>query len=180
MEDGDYLIIPQQGRNGTWFEYNDGSGTTQYPVTTTGIPFIMSSPGDPASPLYAAQIDGSMDSSSSPYAGMGFTFTNPEGPYNAAAYGYTGISFWAKVGAGTASSVRFMVSQSQTTPPSNGGSCATTCYDNYGENLIFTNTWTQYSVNFNQMTQAGWGIPVTFDPTSLMTVQWQVAGRGDL
>ena len=45
---------------------------------------------------YGAHILGKVSANGDPlFAGMGFSFTDPKGPYDATKY--TGVSFWAKV-----------------------------------------------------------------------------------
>ena len=52
---------------------------------------------------HSAHMSGKVGGGAVVYAGMGFNFVDPKGPYNAS--GYKGISFWAKAGPGTTHAV---------------------------------------------------------------------------
>lgn len=85
---------------------------------------------------------------------------------------YTGITFWAKAAAGTASTLRVMVPDRNTDPA--GGVC-TACNDHAGLDVTLTTTWRQYTISFATMTQRGFGSPPEGAPLTgaLYGVQFQ-------
>ncbi|HVZ81218.1 MAG TPA: hypothetical protein VHE12_10560 [bacterium] len=100
------------------------------------------------------------------YAGFGFSFTNTSSPgctnncgityYDGTVAGYTGISFWAKVGSKAASIC------------SNAQPVNVDLVDNVGDHLVsipLTTTWTQFTIYYNQV--AG------LTPTSLYQIVWK-------
>ena len=169
METSSNQILVQQGRNGVWFDYVDGSGT----ITPSAVnPFVMSQPGVNGE-NYAAHISG-MDPS---YAGLGLDFTNPVGSYDASAY--SGFTFWAK------GSVPLMISaqapEVATQPLADGGTCTFNCSDSFQQSLNIGTTWTQYTVYFSNLRQEGWGAPAVFNSSQLTGLQWAMpTGNFDL
>ena len=170
LEDGDGQIIVQGGRNAYWFSFVDPAGTV-WP-SGAGAGFAMSAPGSSQSPRYAARITGACAS----FAGLGVYLKYPNGPYDAGAY--NGFTFSAKTGPGLGwASVQ--VATSATSPVSYGGACVSNCYDNFQEPVTFTGSWAQYTVYFSNLNQQGWGTPAVFDPSQLMTLQWNLQGFGN-
>lgn len=167
-------VIVQKGRNGYWYTFLDKQGTTVSPPA--GHTFIMSPGGIPGSTT-AARMMGKTSSSGDPiFVGMGFSFTNPKGQYDASAY--TGVSFYAKVAPGSTKSVRLKVPDVNTDPD---GKVCTECFNDFGADLTLTEQWTQYTIPFAQMSQMeGWGSPSkpAIDKTKLYGMQWQVNQPG--
>jgi hypothetical protein len=58
------------------------------------------------------------------------------------------------------------------------GTCTAMCNDNYAKAITPTATWSQFTVMFNDpmFKQQAFGTPVTFDPNTLIGVQFQVPG----
>jgi len=173
-EDNNNQLTVQSGRNGYWYTYVDSLGTTITPPAKTT--FLQSSGGAKDS-KFAAHYAGKVSATGDPlYAGLGFSFTDPKGPYDATQY--TGISFQAKVGPGSVKSVRLKVPDVNTDP---AGKVCTECYNDFGEDLTLTDQWKKYTIPFAAMKQLdGWGAPnpPTIDKSKLYGVQWQVNDRG--
>jgi hypothetical protein len=172
MESGSSSIPHNCGRQGNWFTFNDA---TSGGVQTPSVPSPVVISGGRGSSLHAAESQGHGFTNWG--AGFGVTVNTPPGsstpsPYNANAY--KGITFWAHVTAGTTASVRVMLPISGTDP--SGGKCSPSskCDDHYSTTLTFSSTWTQYTVLFSQLAQQGFGTPVSWDPTQLLGVQFQV------
>ena len=53
-----------------------------------------------------------------------------------------------------------------------GTGAVTGCDDGHGRLVVLTPEWTTYDLPFAQITQAGWGRPVVFDATKVMSVQF--------
>jgi len=176
LEDGDNVIQPIGSRVGYWYTYNDGTGTQ---VPAPSVLFKGTAPGSTATPKFAATTSGPAFTSYG--AGMGFDFNNTAKkscPYNASVY--TGIKFWAKANTGnmTGMTLKAMIKIPATTPTTaDGGTCAAKCEDHFflKPAPALTATWTQYTMPFASIAQDGFGTAATFDKTSLLGVQFQVA-----
>jgi endoglucanase len=173
-EDGTNQVKVQKGRNGYWYTFVDKVGSTISPPF--GKTFIMSK-GGPNGSMYTAQFLGKVSSTGDPlYAGMGFSFTNPKGQYDASAY--SGLSFYAMVGPNTVKAVRLKVPDVATDPD---GKVCTECFNDFGTDLTLTTEWKQYSIPFSDMAQMeGWGAPHPkgIDKSKLYGMQWQVNSPG--
>jgi hypothetical protein len=172
-EDNNNQVAPNKGRSGYWYVFLDKVGTTITPAA--GGTFSMSKGGANGS-AYAAHVNGKIGNGTVVYGGVGFNFVDPKGAYDASAY--KGISFWAKVGEGSATKIRLKVPDGDTDPD---GKVCTECFNDFGTDLTLTTTWTKYTVSFSQMAQMqGWGAPhpAAIDPKKLFGVQWQVNTPG--
>jgi endoglucanase len=174
IADGNNQIIVQDGRKGYWYTFVDKVGTTISPPA--GHKFIQS-PGGANGAAFAAHMLGKVSSSGDPqYAGMGFSFTNPKGPYDASKF--TGVAFYAKVGPGSQKAVRLKVPDVNTDPD---GKVCTECFNDFGADLDLTEEWKRYVIPFAQMSQMeGWGSPQKdhIDKSTLFGMQWQVNKAG--
>jgi len=172
-EDDNNQVAPNKGRSGYWYTFADKKGSSVTPAA--GGTFAMSKGGASGS-AHSAHVSGKVGGAEVVYAGMGFNFVEPKGPYNAGAY--KGISFWAKVGEGSATKVRLKVPDINT---DGDGKVCTECYNDFGADLELSTTWTKYTVPFSTMAQLpGWGAPhpPAVDTTKLFGVQWQVNAPG--
>jgi len=173
-EDNNNQILIQKDRKGYWYTFVDKAGSTLSPPA--GTKFIMSA-GGPKESHHAARMLGKVSGNGDPlFAGMGFSFANPKGPYDASAY--TGVSFWAKVGAGSIKTVRLKVPDIDTDPD---GKRCTECFNDFGADLTLTDKWQKYTIPFATMKQMdGWGspAPATVDKSKLYGLQWQVSAQG--
>jgi hypothetical protein len=146
----------QSDRNGGWYVYADGTGTTNPPASVDGGPPFPYSPLDTprAGSTYAAHVSGSGQTVYG--GGMGVSMHFPSAPYDALVY--AGIRFWAK---GTGS-MRVHVSTMQTQDVAFGGDCvpgALDCGDHYQKVIALSSSWQEYTVKFGELTQQGWGVP---------------------
>ncbi|WP_441292493.1 hypothetical protein ACSRUE_20760 [Sorangium sp. KYC3313] len=177
MEDNDNAILAKGGRVGDWYTFNDGSeGATQTPppdpAGTGEEPFTMTAlePARSRS-TYAARSWG--EGFETWGAGFGFDLNSPEGvkaSYDASAY--TGITFWAKLGPGSGTSVTVTISDPGT--DSSGG--CTEC-DQWQKALPVTEEWQQFTIPFADLKQGGWGDPAgteQIDATKLYAIQFQI------
>ncbi len=171
LNDGDRFIPSVNGRAGAWSDSHDDSPNAKmYPDPNTG--FAPTDTGDPCR-KYAAYVAGGgyVLWGANVWFGLG-------SPYDASKY--KGISFWAKVDAGTSSVVRVAFPDKDTQPDGNicqpGVSTGpTACYDHYGYRVTLDSTWTKYTVMFSQLAQEGGGQAGTaFDPSSLYQVLFQI------
>jgi endoglucanase len=174
-EDNNNQLLVQGGRNGYWYTYIDNTKkSTITPQAKTK--FLQTADGANGS-KFAPRMNGQISKEGDPlYAGVGFSLTDPKGPYDATQY--TGISFWAKVGPGSTKNVRLKVPDVNTDPQ---GKVCKECFNDFGADLTLTEQWKKYTIPFAAMKQMdGWGDPnpPTIDKSKLFGVQWQVNDRG--
>lgn len=185
FEDGDGHIAKIGGRNGTWFSFNDGSGQQ------TPAPGVLLSPEvDPFTTNFFLRSTGTgfVNSAGSPSlygAGIGTAMLEVGGfrtPYDASGYG--GIAFTYKLLSGPYSAqLRLNVATSATTPVEFGGLCTQGCNDDFGYAVPFSNVSCYYytgflctaTVPFSQLAQVGFGTPTTFDPSTIVSLKWQIS-----
>ena len=173
-EDNDNQVSHKGGRNGYWYTYADKQGTTISPPAHTK--FLMSAGGAESS-KHGAHMLGKVSANGDPlFAGMGFSFTDPKGPYDASKY--TGISFWAKVGPGSTKTVRLKVPDVNTDPD---GKVCKECFNDFGADLTLTDQWKKYTIPFAAMKQMkDWGDPnpANVNKAKLYGLQFQVNDTG--
>jgi hypothetical protein len=167
LNDGDRFIPLVNGRVGAWTDYHDASPSGKmFPDPSTG--FVPTDTGDVCR-KFAAYVAGT----GYVLTGAGFWF-GLGSPYDASKY--TGISFWAKIDAGTSPGIRVAFPDKDTQP--DGNICPPgTCYNHYGYLINpLTTTWTKYTVSFSKLTQGqGWGhLGTAFDPATIYQVAFEI------
>jgi hypothetical protein len=191
MESGTKEILRNCGRSGEWFTYNDGSGV-QTPMAALAdgganqfLPDLI--PGGRGTSQYAAHTYGGGFTG---YAGMGFTLVGRadgnNGAYDAASHGYTGISFYARLGSTQASAqTNILVQVTDKYSDAAGGLCnpaqnsgTAQCFDHPKLTIPLNTTWTLVTVSFASLARSGWGYNGTtpLDPTSLYTISFEDNG----
>lgn len=172
-EDNDDRIMANEGRGGYLYSYLDKLGTEVDPPEGA---FEMAEGGANGT-KYAMRMKGKLAASGGDmYAGMGFGLMYPAAFFDAGKY--SGVTFWAKKGAGSTGSVRFKVPDINTDP---AGKICGDCYNDFGKDLELTEEWAQYTVMFEEMAQLeGWGSPRPnyIDNKQLFGMQWQVTAPG--
>jgi hypothetical protein len=152
---------------GYWYTYNDQTaGAMQTPMVngTFNTAPIQPPRGDSH---YGVHTTGSGFTGWG--AGMGFNFIGPK-MSTVDASKYKGITFYGKGGG----SVRINVLTKATTPE--GCVCASQpkgCYDHFSVLKTFTSDFTQFNIAWADLAQQGYGAPATFDPKTLMGVNFQ-------
>jgi hypothetical protein len=162
MEDGDLAILPYRGRRGGWYAYNDMTGMQTGPNMVGLFPARDQS-------LFAVLTRGNGFVNWG--AGIGFNLSGLC-PYNAS--GYAGIRFFAWAGNAVDLRLSINVGTAATTPVANGGTCVSNCWDAHSFPVIVYDAWGFYQIAFSELRQRGFGTPVAFDSTQLLTVQFQV------
>jgi len=174
LEDGDGLILPNDGRNGGWFAANDGTGE-QFPAGSV--------PGECADEWGFTTTDGQACTH-----GSGFTSWGGEIglTLRASALGcvscsydisaFTGVRFTLHATPGIV--VRFEVGLLSTVTQQFGGSCVEdgTCWDDYGVDIAPGGDPITLSVGFDDLAQRGWGRQVPWTPEQAWTLRWVVNG----
>jgi hypothetical protein len=170
-EDGDTQTVTSQGRGGYVYTYADETGTSVTPQSSR----FRVSPGGPPGSRHALHMAGKTADADDTYAGMGFSFVDPKGAYDASEY--SGVAFLAKRGPGSATTARMKLPDAHTDPQ--GGECKE-CYNDFGVDFELNEEWTRYVVAFADLKQeSGWGRPRpdNVDPKKLFGMQWQVSTR---
>jgi hypothetical protein len=171
FEDNDITLEQTSGRGGVWYLFHDATAGTAGPAPLvctklTGAPAALGA--------YALRITatGFTDYGS----GLGVDFRAGKKVYDASAF--TGIRYWAKVGAGK--NTRHRVQIADATTDKAGAKCnpaptapeGAKCDDHFGFNETFTTSWVQYSHKFTDLTQIGWGNSAkTLDKAALYGLQ---------
>jgi hypothetical protein len=168
FEDGDGALIPNGGRQGYWYTFNDATvGSTQTPP----VDMVLPESGGAAGTMMAIHTTGSGFAEWG--AGIGIDLNSTGGdmaqklPYDSSAF--TGIVLMAK-GNGQ---IRAAVQISATIPPEEGGTCALDC-DPHGKVLLLTDEWQQFTLPFEDLNQEGWGTEAVWDATTVVGVQFKV------
>lgn len=172
-DDGDSQILPRGGRGGYVYTYVDKAGSRITPSTAGFQPTA----GGPTGEGHALRFSGTLADGEEAYAGVGFGFVEPEGPYDASRF--TGISFVARRAPGTVAAARVKLPDANT--KESAGRC-TECFNDFGIDFRLTEQWTRYVVSFADLKQEhGWGDPrpATVEAGLLYGIQFQVATPGE-
>ena len=165
MNDGDGFIPDVGGRTGSWSStHDDTPEASMFPEPTE--PFSMTDTGDSCRKMASRVFGG-------PYAVWGAAWGFGLGaPYDMSAF--SGISFLAKIEAGSASVIRVSIETTDTNPW--GGVCeGAQCGDNFGRRVTLSNKWQRYTLPFDALMQEGWGLQVgEFDPAKAFGVKFSV------
>ena len=172
FEDADGSLIPNGGRQGYWYTFNDESeGATQTPSVDAVLPeeggalgtaMAMHTTGSGFSE-WGGGIGIDLNNAGDPDGGNGIKMT-----YDASAY--TGIVLRAKGNA----QIRASVQIEATIPPEEGGTCELDC-DPHGKVLLLSDEWQEFTLTFDQLSQEGWGTAAAWDATKVVGVQFKAA-----
>jgi hypothetical protein len=82
---------------------------------------------------------------------------------------YSGLTFWAMAWPGGRQSIRVQINDRHTDPRENYCSPSRStdehsCYDSFGKSFMLTDTFTQYSLDFSELRQDGWGYRAGLEP----------------
>jgi hypothetical protein len=185
FEDGDGDLITIARRSGTWFTFNDGTGSETPAPDSPVLPEVVD-----ASANFVLHVTGQNFSPAGTLPDGGFAFgagvgvglrVDPEtqvaSPYDAS--GYDGLRFEYTLSFPATTQVRlsFLVATSATTPVEEGGTCTSGCSDDFGVFgvLPFSPFSFASSFSWEQLTQQGFGTPVAFDPKTILAFKWIVA-----
>lgn len=161
FEDENLTLEQTDTRGGVWYTFTDGTVGTIAPTPLV----VTANSGAPAAlGGFALHITATgFTSTGTVGSGLGVDFRNLKKVYNASTF--TGIRFWAKVGAGKNTKHRVQIADATTDKaglkcnPAANAPNGTKCDDHFGIAQTFTTTWAQYTVRFDALTQLGWGNP---------------------
>lgn len=180
FETGKAEVLPNAGRDGSWFLYSDGTGM-QTPVKVPNTPLVAEAGGACGS-AYAFHTTGTGFTVWG--AGIGTDFAPKTAmvrtPYDLTAY--SAIAFRAK----SAATMPLRVSISDTNTSPEGMVCVDTtdatnkarCGDYFGAEVTLGAEYQDFVIKFADMKQRGWGLPVMtgFDKSKALTLRMQVKG----
>ncbi|HTC19368.1 MAG TPA: hypothetical protein VK859_00875, partial [bacterium] len=176
---GKFYAPTTTGRPGYWFVFCDteGTGTAECPNgAVNGSVFFPDSPGyggTAGDPGFAAHITGTVGTNGNtnggmyPYLGLGTDFVSSTTSYDTTPY--TGISFYGKVDAGTATGIRVGF------PTPDGVSDGN---DVFQEQETLSTTWTQFTIPLTNppLAQQGFGPSKgtePWTPNQVYGIQWE-------
>jgi hypothetical protein len=179
FEGGTAKLNPVAGRDGSWFIFDDGTGTST-PVKIPNTP-LDAEAGGACDSAYAFHTTGSGYSDWGAGIGTDFVPKVAEVRQTYDVSSYSAIGFRAKA----AAPVEIRLSISDQNTAEEGGVCNPTavsgdpdrCGDYFGTNVVLSTEWEDYTVPFASMTQRGWGLPAPgFDATTAYSLRMQVRG----
>lgn len=184
FEEGSGVLVRIEGRAGSFYMYNDGTGTQMPPPG--GVP--------PASEMRRCGSRYSLCMSGRDFtiwgAGMGSDFAprmsgmggaaGSKQTYDASVY--RGVGFWGRSNGPTAA-VSVALKDKNTAPEGNrcdpaAPNGATACNDDWMKSVKFTSEWQPFRILFRDLRQSGWGKMFSeFQSESVYSIQFQV-GQG--
>ena len=168
FEDDNNQLTLEGGRDGYWWTKKDEKGSTIGPD-----PFAPSEGGADGSEM---SLQGVGKTSSSPDAwgaGFGVNLVSNQGSFYDASK-YVGISFKAKAGPGSTTTVRFKIGDVNTHQDAH---ICKACWNHFGKDVTLTNQWKEYKVLFTEARQEPyWGDPrpVAVTPSKLVSIDWSI------
>lgn len=155
FEDGDELVLRIAGRDGSWFPFNDGTGTQ------TPDPALPEPTGGEQGYALRTFGDGFGDWG----AGLGASLKADNLAYDAT--GYVGVRFKYK----SSGPVRFEFDSTAVLPPPEG-TCEGSCFDGHGVTLPASEDWQSVAFQWEELEQSGFGDPVALSPAEVHSLKW--------
>jgi hypothetical protein len=169
----DGRIPNNDGRQGSWAAYSDGTGA----MTPIPVP-----PDQCVTDYFFPATDGKACISGSGFtkwgAGMSLSLNTTSQSCKGCNYdvtAYNGIRFTIS-GSITGGYVRFLMAIADTVSVQWGGTCAdeTKCVDSYGSKLVVTDQPTVVELPWTSLRQAGWGTAAPLNLREARTLGWEV------
>ncbi len=159
FEDNDLVVEQVSGRGGVWYTFHDKTTGTMTPSPLACSPLT----GAPAElGMFAMHITATGFSDYG--SGLGTDFRASKKLFDASSY--TGIRFWAKIGAAGKNLIhRVQVADVNTDAdgkhcdPAGAAGTYTQCDDHFGSPFTFTTDWKQYELVFAKLKQLDFGYP---------------------
>jgi hypothetical protein len=171
FEDGNNQLALIDGRDGPWFEANDGRGMQAPDPRAQVLPVLLMPPHGTS--MRGMHTSGAGFTLWGAYLAVHFVSNGQTGvPYDIS--NHSGVTFSAKLGNGMVTPhVRFEISETGTSV-----NC-TTCGDHFGSQVALTMDWQTVTVPFSSLSQIGYGRPVqtAFDPTQALGLYFDWAAN---
>jgi hypothetical protein len=183
MEDGDDVILARDGRTSIWYTYHDATAGTITPQPDMMFPMEAIPEARCGTSRRAMRATGSGFSDWGAGFGFSFKIAMLNGAYvdtNYDASAARGITFWARSGETSVSSIHFGIGDQYSDPA--GGHCdvsltsgPTACFDDFGATVALTTKWQRFSYNFGELGQRSFGIPrPTLDVANVTNVEFGI------
>ncbi len=173
VEDNDNQVQKLAGRGGYWWAAKDDKGSTIEPLGAMKM-----SEGGANGSKYAVHVTGKNAPAGDMAWGTVLGLRLVDGQlYDASKY--AGVSFFAKAGDKSTSTVRLKVADVNSHP--DGKVCKDGCWNDFGKDFTFSHDWQQYRVSFAEMKQQdGWGDPrpPSITPGKLVQIAWAISTPG--
>lgn len=162
FEDGDGKILPNDGRSGSWYVSNDGTGMQAPKGDVKPEPLMPERDGSERA-LHTSgrnfRIWGAVLGANLRAEG------NSNQPYDASRY--TGVRFWARSGDGMKRSAYLSLPTSETTR-------CPGCRDHFGTKFEYEREWKEFRLPFSEMKQRGVvGMPrPKFDARQIVAIEF--------
>ncbi len=177
FEDGDSLVIEQQGRSGAWYTYNDGKGTQ----TPKGD--FEPENGGPSSSKYCAHTTGTGFPDWGAALAVDLIDTEPDQCGNTPSTPFYDASVFDGIAFDAIGNIPIVVSitTAATVPKDEGGTCTSKCNDAHMRTVTLKSEtkWRQYQVRFKDLKQDGSGTAVDFDPAKIISIQFSTPENAD-
>lgn len=173
FEDGNGQGAPQAGRGGYWYTAADPKGSA---ISPSGE--FTPGEGGAAGSKKSAHVSGKTAAGDGAWgAGFGLSLLPDNQIYDASKY--AGVSFWAKAGDKSTTSVRFKVADVNTRPEGKVCKEPGGCWNHFGTDLTLSKEWKEHSIKFTDLKQQeGWGDPrpPALTANQAMSLDWSVSG----
>jgi endoglucanase len=172
LEDNNNQVSQVAGRGGYWWAAKDDKGSTIDPIGE-----LKMSEGGAHGSKYALRVSGKTATGEKAWGSIVGLRIAQGGLYDASRY--AGVSFFAKVGEKSTSTVRLKIADFNTHP--DGQVCKDACYNDFGKDFTFSHDWQEYKVSFAELKQQdGWGDPrpPSITPSKLVQIAWHLSTPG--
>jgi hypothetical protein len=173
FEDGDHKPFRAFQREAWWFTVNDQSEGSKVTPVGDFKPELL--PDGKPENRFAAHFtaEGQKTWGATFSTSMHFVKEGLKCPFNAGAF--AGLKFRAK-GPGR---IEVAIPLPETVQAEAGGVCTERCYDTHRKTIFLTDEWAEYTVEWSQVQQGGWGAEVRFDPERILGINF-VVGVADV
>jgi len=156
MEDGNASIIMTGDRNGAWFSIHDDSPGSLWPPSDS--PFVMSPLSQPrGTSKTSVRANGSGFATWGAAVGIVLKIDDAKQPLLYDAGKYQGITFWARIGENSTTTLRVDFPDRNTAAM--GGVCqGTQCNDHFGKVIDLSQAWKQFTISFAELKQSNFGL----------------------
>jgi hypothetical protein len=157
MEDGDASILSTGDRNGAWFSIHDETPGSLWPPSDS--PFVMSPlPQVRGTSKTSVRSNGSGFSTWGAAVGVVLKIDDAKLPVFYDASAYKGITFWARIGETSTTTLRVDFPDKNTF--ATGGGCqGMQCNDHFGQVVSsLSQAWKQFTIGFSDLKQSGFGL----------------------
>lgn len=172
MEDNDASILVTGDRNGAWFSIHDDTPGSLWPPSDS--PFVMSPLPQPrGASKVSVRSNGSGYSTWGAAVGVVLKIDDAKQPLLYDASAYKGITFWARIGENSTTSLRVDFPDKNTF--ATAGVCqGMQCNDHFGRVISLSQAWKQFTIGYSELKQSGFGMPQeALDAAHLAGIQFE-------